>query len=79
MIATFAVGWMVDPITTLKVVNEFMFSLYEDSQTTHPSIVKPSPQLQDPISGLLQTVPHPRVAFWLSPFRTDHRTPSQDP
>jgi hypothetical protein len=63
MIATFAVGWMVDPITTLKDVNEFMFSLYEDSQTTRPSIAQPSPQLQDPITGLFQAVPPSRGPF----------------
>ncbi len=63
MIATFAVGRMVDPVTTGEAVIKFMFSLYKDSQTTRPSIAQPSPQLQDPITGPFQTVPPSKGRF----------------
>jgi len=80
MIATFAVGWMVDPVTTGEAVIKFMYSLSKDSQTTRPSIAQPSPQLQDPITGLFQTVPPSRERFLAYlPSRTDHRTPSHEP
>jgi len=57
IIATFAVGWALNPASSIRDFITFMDHLGREAQISRPSIAQPSYQFEDSITGPFRTVP----------------------